>query len=262
MLNKLLKYDLKWVYKPLIVFYIILFIFSILVRAIESFESTLILLIIDKICCGVVISMIITILINLLMRNWSRFIKNIYKDESYLTHTLPVSKNSIFLSKVLTSIITLLTSVLIIVVCLAICALNKDTWIILKELLENSAIYFDSSVIGLILTIITTIFFELLFIVLCGMLGIIIGHSSNNLKIVKSIIYGFIIYSFLSILSVGILYVCGLLNSDLMNIFNTTLVNSNALKLMMIIAIIMYAIYNVLIYLISNILLNKGVNID
>ena len=31
MLNKLLKYDLKWVYKPLIVFYILALIFSILV---------------------------------------------------------------------------------------------------------------------------------------------------------------------------------------------------------------------------------------
>ena len=29
------------------------------------------------------------------MGDWVRFVKNIYKDESYLTHTLPVSKNQI-----------------------------------------------------------------------------------------------------------------------------------------------------------------------
>lgn len=262
MLNKLLKYDLKWVYKPLIVFYILALIFSCFVRIVESFESTLILLLIDKICCGIVISMIFSILINCFMRNWARFIKNIYKDESYLTHTLPVTKNNIFLSKVLTSIITLLISVIVIVVCLAICALNKDTWFLLKETLEQSAIYFDSSVFSFILTMIATIFFEFLFMMLSGILGIIIGHKSNNLKIVKSVLYGFIIYTLFSILSVGILYIFGLINPDLMNIFNTTLVNSNTLKTMMIIGIIMYAIYNVLIYLIGNTLLNKGVNVD
>lgn len=262
MLNKLLKYDLKWVFKPLIVFYILALIFSTLVRIIESFESTLILLLIDKICCGIVISMIFSILINCFMRNWARFIKNIYKDESYLTHTLPVTKNSILLSKVLTSIITLLISIIVIVICLATCTLNKDTLIFLKETLENYALYFDSSVFSLIVTIITTIFFELLFIMLVGILEIIIGHKSNNLKIVKSILYSFIIYTLFSILSVLILYIFGLINPDLMNIFNTTIVNSSTLKTMMIIAIIMYAIYNGLIYAISNNLINIGVSVD
>ena len=144
MLKKLLKYDLEWCYKPVLVFYILAIFFSIIVRVVESFEQSLIILIIDKICCGIVIAMIVNILINCFMRNWARFVKNIYKDESYLTHTLPVSKNKIYLSKVLTAIITLLTSFIVIIACLAISALNKDTWIILKETLEQSAIYFDS----------------------------------------------------------------------------------------------------------------------
>lgn len=262
MLNKLLKYDLKWVYKPLIVFYILALIFSILVRIVESFESTLILLLIDKICCGIVISMIFSILINCFMRNWARFIRNIYKDESYLTHTLPVSKNNIFLSKVLTSVITLLISVVVIVVCLAICTLNKDTWIILKEYLEQSAIYFDSSVFSLVLTMITTIFFEFLFIMLSGILGIIIGHKSNNLKIVKSVLYGFVIYILLSILSLGILYIIGLIDQNIMGIFSSIQVSSNVLKTIMFIGIIIYAIYDILIYFISNKILNNGVNIE
>ena len=85
MLKKLLKYDLKWCFKPLIVFYILSIFFAIMVRIVESFEQSLIILIIDKICCGVLIAMIINILINCFMRNWARFVKNIYKDESYLT---------------------------------------------------------------------------------------------------------------------------------------------------------------------------------
>lgn len=262
MLKKILKYDLEWCYKPLLVFYILAIFFSIIVRIVESFEQSLIVLIIDKICCGVVIAMIVNILINCFMRNWARFVRNIYKDESYLTHTLPVSKNKIYLSKILTAIITLLTSFIVIIVCLAIATLNKDTWIILKESLEQSAIYFDSSVFSLIFVMIITIFFEFLFMMMSGILGIIIGHRSNNLKIVKSIVIGFVIYMILSSMSLGALFVAGLLNLDIMSIFNNIEVTSNALKSMMLVGILVYAIYNLGIYFIGNKLLNKGVDVD
>jgi hypothetical protein len=206
--------------------------------------------------------MIANILINCLMRNWVRFVKNIYKDESYLTHTLPVSKNTIYLSKILTSIITLLTSFIVIIACIAIVYLNKDTWLILKQTLEQSAIYFDSSVFSLIFVMIITVFFEFLFMIMSGILGIIIGHKSNNLKIVKSIIVGFVIYIMLSLFSLGILYVMGLLNPEIMTIFNNINVSSNVIKSMMLIAICIYIIYNLIIYCIGNKLLNKGVNIE
>ena len=262
MLKKLLKYDLEWCYKPLLVFYILAIFFSIIVRIVESFEQSLIVLIIDKICCGIVIAMIINILINCFMRNWARFVKNIYKDESYLTHTLPVSKNKIYLSKILTAIITLLTSFIVIIVCLAIATLNKDTWVVLKESLEQSAIYFDSSVFSLIFVMIITIFFEFLFMMMSGILGIIIGHRSNDLKIVKSIVMGFVIYMILSSMSLVALFVAGLLNSDIMSLFNNIEVSSNALKSMMLVGILVYAIYNLGIYFIGNKLFNKGVDVD
>ena len=146
MLGKLLKYDLKWCFKPLLVFYMLAIFFSIIVRIVESFEQSLIILIIDKVCCGIVIAMLVNILINCFMRNWARFVKNIYKDEAYLTHTLPISKSEIYLSKILTAIITLLTSFVVVVICLAISCLNKETYVMLKESLEQSAIYLNSSV--------------------------------------------------------------------------------------------------------------------
>lgn len=262
MLKKLLKYDLKWCYKPLIVFYILAIFFSIITRVVESFEQTLILLIIDKICSGIVIAMIINILINCFMRNWVRFIRNIYKDESYLTHTLPVSKNTIFLSKILTAIITLLTSFIVIIICIAIVCLNKNSWEIVKDSLEQSAIFFNSSVFSLIAVLIVTIFFEFLFMLMSGILGIVIGHKSNNLKIVKSIVSGFGIYMILSAISLVALYIAGLINSDIMSIFNNIEVSSNAMKSMMMVGIFVYAIYICLAYLVGNKLLNKGVNVD
>jgi hypothetical protein len=262
MLKKLLKYDLEWCYKPLLVFYILAIFFSIVVRIVESFEQSLILLIIDKICCGVLIAMMISILINCFMRNWARFVRNVYKDESYLTHTLPVSKNKIYLSKVLTAIITILTSLIVIIICLAISSLNKDTWLILKQSFEQSAVYFDSSVFSLVFVMTITIFFEMLFMMMCGILGIIIGYKSNNFKIVKSILIGFVIYMILSSISLAALFIIGLFNADIMSLFNNIEVSSNALKGMMLVAILVYVIYNLAIYFFGNKLLNKGVNVD
>ena len=262
MLGKLLKYDLKWCFKPLIVFYILAIIFSIITRMIESVDQTLILLIMDKICSGVVIAMLINILINCLMRNWVRFERNIYKDESYLTHTLPVSKNKIYLSKILTAIITLFVSFIIIVICLAIVCLNDITWYSLKLSLEQSAIFLNSSPLSLIIVLIITIFFEFLFMILSGILGIVIGHRSNNMKIVKSILIGMGIYMGLSLFSLAIIYMAGILSPDIMSVFNNIKVSSNAIKSIMIIGIFVYAIYNLMIYFVGNALLNKGVNVD
>ena len=262
MLKKLLKYDLKWCFKPLLVFYILTLFLAIVIRVVESFKQTFILLIIDKIACGALISMIISILINLFMRNWVRFIQNIYKDESYLTHTLPVTKHEIFLSKILTAIITLLTSFIVIIICLAIATLNENTWFFLKDSLEKSAIYFNSSVFSLIALMIITIFFETLFIIMSGILGIIIGHRSNNFKIVKSIVYGFIIYIIFSALSLGILYISGLIDPSIMSLFNNIKISSSSMKKMLTIGILEYFIYITLMYILGNKLLNKGVNVD
>ena len=158
--------------------------------------------------------------------------------------------------------ITLLTSFIVILVCLAICCLNENSWIILKQSLEQSAIYFDSSVFSLIFVMVITIFFEMLFMMMSGILGVIIGHKSNNLKIVKSIIIGFIVYMILSSMSLGALFIVGLINSDIMSLFNNIEVSSNALKGMMLVAILVYAIYNLGIYFMGNKILNEGVNVD
>lgn len=262
MLGKLLKYDLKWCFKPLVVFYILAIIFSIITRMIESVDQTLILLIMDKICSGVVIAMLINILINCLMRNWVRFERNIYKDESYLTHTLPVSKNKIYLSKILTAIITLFISFIVIAICLAIVGLNDVTWYSLKLSLEQSAIFLNSNPLSLIIVLIITIFFEFLFMILSGILGIVIGHRSNNMKIVKSILIGMGIYMGLSLFSLAIIYMAGILSPDIISVFNNIKVSSNAIKSIMIIGIFVYAIYNLIIYFVGNALLNKGVNVD
>ena len=105
MLGKLLKYDLKYMLKNMSVFYVLTIVFALLTRLFNVIGDAFIFNILSSICSGVTISMMVSILINTMMRSWVRFNEFIYKDESYLTHTLPVTKNDIYDSTFIQSLI-------------------------------------------------------------------------------------------------------------------------------------------------------------
>jgi hypothetical protein len=96
MLTKLLKYDLKYMIKNMSIFYILGLFFAVLSRILLSIDGSFMLMIISRISVGCMFAMVANILINTMMRSWIRFRDSIYKDESYLTHTLPVTKNDIY----------------------------------------------------------------------------------------------------------------------------------------------------------------------
>ena len=263
MLGKLLKYDLKWIMKAIVIFYILGILFAVLTRIFLGIENSLLFTIFGKITNGAMISMIVSSIINCLMRSWVRFINNIYKDESYLTHTLPVKKNNIYLSKVLTSIICALTSIAVALLCVFIAYYSKDNLEVLKGFLKLAADSYDTTVINLILVVSIVIFLEVLFIILIGYVGIIIGHRSNKNKMGRSVFLGIVLYFITSTLTLGVTYIVGLFNKDVMNVINTTdIVNAVSIKSVMIIGIIIYLVYNIVYYLIGKAILNKGVNVD
>ena len=263
MLIKLLKYDLKWIYKVLIVFYILTILFSTLGRLLSMIENSIILNVIGQICLGTSVTMIINILINNFMRVWARFTRNMYKDEAYLTHTLPINKSTLYLSKFLSAIITMITSFLVIIIALFIAYYSKETLEVIKNSLESIALIYESSIADLLSIVFIVLLLELIYALVAGYLGIIIGHKSNNRKIVKSIIYGFIVFIIPSVLTLITLFVIGVFNPTVMNFFKTTeQISISALKSILYIGIIMYICYIFIYYLICNKLLKKGVDID
>lgn len=257
MLKKLLKYDLKWCYKALTIFYILSIIFAILTRVFINIDGRILFTIIGKIMQGITITLLINILINNILRIWARVIKNFYSDEAYLTHTLPIKKETLFLSKVLTTIITLLTSTIVIVISLLICYYSKENIEILKNILNQINI---SNI-----TIISTIlifYLEILFIILSGITAIILGYKQNNNKLLKSVLFGLIIYFIMQTLILVIIFVIGLFNKEIMDLFKTNNITPNLLKQMLSLSTIIYIIYNIILYIIGNNTFKKGVNID
>ena len=263
MLGKLLKYDLKWVYKLIMIFYILAFIFSVIGRAFGTIENSLVFEVVSQIAFGTAISMMVSSLINTLMRTWVRFIRNVYKDESYLTHTLPVKKQEIFASKVITGFIAIFTSMVVIIVSLFICYYSEANMETLKGLLELAASTYNTTVLNLLLLVAVVIFLEIVYALLIGYVGIIIGHKSNKNRMARSIIIGFILYLLLQTLTLGLISVYGLFNPDVMNLINTTdIVNIEAIKSVMYAGIGIYVVYIILLYFFGKRELNKGVNVE
>ncbi len=265
MLSKCLKYDLKYIYKVLIVFYLIDIVFAILTRILFSFDNSFMLHIIALISSGTTISFMFSIIINNLMRVWARFVKNVYGDESYLTHTLPISKSTIYTSKFLSSIITMFTSILVIILCVFIAYYSKENLEILKSTLQFFATVMNSTTIKVILVSFFVIFLEFTTILQAGFTGILLGHRSNNLKMAKSILYGFLNYLFVVAISVLIIYIIGLFNPNIMTLFNSNISNTltvDIVKTALVLGICLYIILIGIYYFIDIKVFKKGVNVD
>ncbi|MBE6140618.1 MAG: hypothetical protein E7172_03690 [Firmicutes bacterium] len=263
MLKKLLKYDLQNIYKGVIIFYLLSLFFGILTRIFFLPKNSFIINVIAQICSGTTITMFINILINNLMRLWVRFNNNFYGDESYLTHTLPIDKKTLYLSKIFASIITLFTSAMVICLTLFIAYYSQENIEFIKNLLLPLATVYESTVIVIILAVILVCILEIINILYSGYVGIVIGHKFLNNKIAFSVLFGFITYIITQIFTVLLVFIGALFNKDLMNLFYTTeFVNINTIKLCIYMAIIIYTINIIILYLVNLKLFNKGVNVD
>ena len=261
MLGKLIKYDLKWINKAIYVYSVVLLLVAIAVKIVESIDQTLFLVIVDKILSGTFIATAISMSITCIMRIWSRFITNIYKDESYLTHTLPITKSQIFNSKVIAGLLSILMTTLVIIACVAIVALNENTIDSLKIMYDSLVqTYNGTYAVLFIIGIVLLIALEIIFFMISGIFGIVVGHSFNNYKMLISIIVGILSYCLLSTVS---LIIMGILSEVAdFEIVNNAFPSLRTLKIMGFTSIGIYLLFNLSYYFIAKKILNRGVNVD
>lgn len=259
MLGKLIKYDLKWINKYMMIYFSVGFIFAILCKITSHFTNVFVGLVLDKICSGIEIACLVSILVNCLMRCWVRFRNNLYKDESYLTHTLPVSKATIYNSKILASFISIIIAVIIIIICFSIVGLNE---VLIKQI-KN--VFADKEVAVLFIIFCLIVLLEITYLVLCGIIGNILGHQSNNHKMAKTILITIILYGLLQCLLIGVIFIIGAFNNDVRQLYMDnveTLENLNGVKTAVYVTFGIYLIYNIGLYIFGKKMLEKGVNVD
>lgn len=263
MLKNLLKYDLKNKFKFLAIFYSLAIFFAVLTRIFFTIENSFIMNVIAQICSGVTISMMFNIIINNLIRLWVRFKQNLYGDESYLTHTLPIKKSTLYTSKALSAFVSTLASVVVIAITLFIAYYSKENIEIVKQMLLPVANIYNSSILKILIAFFAIFFLEFANILQSGYTGIIIGHKMDNLKTGYSILFGFSIYMITQTLVLAMMFIYGLFDANIMNLFHTTaIIDVQTIKSVIYLSIAAYSILLIVVYLVNLKLFKKGVNVD
>lgn len=263
MLKKLIKYDLISNLKFISVFYVLGIVFAILTRIFFSVENSLMINILGQITTGATISMLISILINNLMRHWVRFKNTLYDDESYLIHTLPVDKKSLYLSKVISSFIVMFISILVSFLILFIAYYSYDNIELLKSMIIPLINILNSSMINIIIVLVFIFFLELFSALMCGYLGIIIGHRFNNKKVFYSIVFGFISYIVTQLIVLGVIFIIALFDNGIMALFTSNNIsNLKVLNTLSYTTITLYLGLIIINAIFSIKIFKKGVNVD
>ncbi len=260
MLKKLIKYDLAWISKNIVIFVALSLIVSILTRIGSNFTDSYIGNIVYLILKGCAIALIIQPIVNAAIRIWVRFGLTVYKDESYLIHTLPVTRATLYSSKVISAIIIMTATLLASLISYLIAFAEPEMLDKLKDIFANGAIVY------VFVAIILCVVLEAIYAILCGFVGMLFGHRSNNGKIVKSIVIGMGIYFGIQTLMMGVIAACGLFNPDTQSLYSET-INPNlnietAAKYMVTVSTLCYTAADIGLYFTGKALLKKGVNVD
>ena len=259
MLKKLVKYDFNWMTRNMVVFFAITVIVSILTRIADNFTGSVMGDIIYAILRGCTIAAFVNTLISAVMRIWVRFRHSFYKDEAYLTHTLPVSKNALYDSKTIAGLGAILLSLAVIIACFFIAFWNNDIYEYFRSAFKDGDMTFV--LIGLFVTAVL----EVIYAVNVGMFSIVVGHRSNNGRVVRSVFLGVFLYFFLQSILLGIIYAMGMFDDSIKTLFGETqnvAIEFSTFRTLLIATDVLYLVFSVVLYFIGRKLFAKGVNVE
>ncbi len=266
MLGKLLKYDLRYVYKVLGVYYLISISFTAIGALLSRIEyPPYIIDFIEGFLINAGLGLSIGLTITAFTRTWMRFRQSLYGDESYLTHTLPISRLQLFTSKFICAIIILLLSLVVVAVVLVLYvssisgfdfgAFLADLFVTIQG--TSFSLFYVAIVLGLLVIV------QSIFIIMCGFSGIIIGRRSNIAPGPVSFIAGLGCYLVTGGILIGIIYLFSTFDPELAAVFThghqpnlPTVINCAW------ICTATYTITTATLFAINVNLLNRGVNVE
>ena len=261
MLKKLFRYDFKWLMKTMPYYYIAVLVTAVCAlvtnKTYNAHPAVFGWLIVDRIFSNLFLAACFSAGITLIIRCFVRFKNNLFKDEAYLTHTLPVKRSALFASKVLSSLaVSVITlAVIAIGVIITISAVKNFRWF--TDLIRTETVLLGAVLIE-----------EILALLLCIFTGTVIGERCSRNKTLKGVLAAVGIYLAVALFvlsGIGVLY---LISPDIGKLFTEDLRNADyeslwgILKQLAACCALMYAVADAVVYLIGNKLLGKGVNID
>lgn len=196
MFLKVFKYDFKAIFFKFIPMLIILPVLAVLVRLFNlvSFQNVFLSLIMGLVNGVFVLGCIVAIIYNIVICIM-RYVKSLFRDQGYLTHTLPLNKHQLLLSQILADVLMSLITFLLIFLCLNIAYFSP---FIIPDLIEMFNQIYETIIseeevaknlpITLVLTFFTCIASSLmgLFVIY---LGVAIGHAFAKNKGILSVVF-------------------------------------------------------------------------
>ena len=261
MLTKLLKKDLKvnmrWMW--------ILFIATIAVAGItrgfkEIGENIAFFKILGIFFDSIFYTLAVNIILQPFLRNFLNFAKSFYSDESYLTHTLPVTKNQLLNSKFLTAIIEIALGFACLILSLLIMFASPTLFDTLKLLL-STIITGDFPLLLVLALMVILIFVEFYMFISIIYFSIVTAYKEKEKRVLKTFLItvamSFAALTVLSIVMVIVLLINGV------DLASSTLILSNTGFFSIIITgIIVYTMVIITFYFLTKKEFNKGVNVD
>ena len=261
MLIKLLKNDLKknmrWLW--------ILFVSAIVVAGVtrsckELGQNLAFFKVLGIFFDAIFYSLLVNVLIQPFLRSFLNFTKSMFGDESYLTHTLPVTKNQIITSKFLTAIIEMLLGFVSVIISLLI-VFASPTFFSTLKLLLSTLIVGEFSVGGVLVLFVLLVIVEFLMFISIIFFSIVQAYKAKEKRVLKSFLYTALMsFCAITVLSITMLIVLAINGVELTSA--TMMLSKTAFMSIIITGIVVYTIATILFFFLTKYELNKGVNVD
>lgn len=194
MIKKIIKYDFKSLNKPLLFLYIITILTSLINIIASNYGKSDSSIAIFLLSTDFALLFLIGTIFFSVITCFSRFRESMFKDEAYLTHTLPIKRTSLYDAKMITSIITILISLVVVGICFVYVFSHMSFIHYIMSISKNAddlykVIYFSAHA-----TIEVFLFF------MCLINGLISGYKFDKNKDLITFIISILLFLILQIL--------------------------------------------------------------
>ena len=261
MLSKLLKNDLKKNMRWMWILFISTIALAGITRGINELGKNIAFFKMAGVFLeGVFYGLAINGIIQPFLRNFLNFHKSFYSDESYLTHTLPVTKNQLINSKYLTATIEMLAGFATLVASILIMYAGPNLKSILTLLFSSIVTEPVSLTLSLILFVILVIVEFMMFISIIDF-SIVIAFKSRDRRILKTFLLT-VGFAFASLFVLFIIMFAVLSINGIKLTSTTLILSKTAFYSVLITGIITYSLVILVFYFLTKHHFNKGVDVD
>ena len=258
---KLMKYDIKKMMRILVYIYVVSLGLAIITRLINIGKDIQAIAIIGHVFAGLTYSAVGSIIVNTFVHILKVFTVGFYRDESYLTHTLPVKKEKLLLSKYLSSIIVIITSVVVSALSLFIVLYSESLFKFIKQSLEMVVSGFNMSVGGFLTLMVLILFSQICAMMSMAFAAIVKANTYNHKRIMKGLIWFAVFYFGSSIATLITAVIVFAIGGNLSELLASQMSNGSFMTIL-ILGLVLYFVYAIVFYIITDKLFKKGVNVD